>query len=66
MQDMLIETAQAMHSIQLSMSYSTAVTKLAMDAQETMGQAVTELMNAAAPAAPAPVIPAGQYIDTYA
>ena len=66
MQDMLSETAQAMQSIQLSMSYSTAVTKLAMDAQETMGQAVTELMNAAAPAAPLPVIPAGQYIDTYA
>ena len=66
MQDMLIETAQAMQSIQLSMSYSTAVTKLAKDAQETMGQAVTELMNAAAPAAPLPVIPAGQYIDTYA
>lgn len=63
MQDMLIETAQAMQSIQLSMSYSTAVTKLAMDAQETMGQAVTEMMKAV-PAAP--VIPAGQYIDTYA
>ncbi len=55
-----LETAQAMNSIQLSMSYATAVTELAMDTQELALKNITDLLPAA------PTIPLGQYIDTYA
>lgn len=55
-----LETTQAMNSIQLSMSYATAVTELAMDTQELALKNITDLLPAV------PTIPLGQYIDTYA
>lgn len=54
------ETTQAMNSIQLSMSYATSVTKLAMDTQELALKNITDMMPAA------PMMPLGQIIDTYA
>ncbi len=54
------ETTQAMNSIQLSMSYATSVTKLAMDTQELALKTITDMMPAA------PMMPLGQIIDTYA
>ena len=61
MQDMIIETAQAMNSLQLSMAYSVAVTDLAMDTTTDLAQqAVSQLMPSVAP------VPMGTFIDTYA
>lgn len=60
-QDIVLETAQAMNALQLSMSYSTAVTELAIDTQETTAQLVSQFSNN-----PPPVLPMGQIIDTYA
>ena len=61
MQNMIIETAQAMNSIQLAMAHSIAVTDLAMETTTEMAQlAVSQLMPAVAP------VPAGTFIDTYA
>lgn len=58
-QDIVLETAQAMNALQLSMSYTTAVTKLAMDAREAAAQMITCVKN---PPAAAPM----RIIDTYA
>ena len=61
MQDMIIETAQAMNSLQLSMAYSVAVTDLAMETTADLAQqAVSQMMPAVAP------VPVGTFIDTYA
>lgn len=61
--DVVLETAQAINALQLSMSYSTAVTELAMEAQETAVQALPQMLTEAnLPPAP----PLGQFIDTYA
>lgn len=58
MQNLIIETAQAMNSIQLSMAHSIAVTDLAMETTtELAQQVVNQLM---------PAVPAGSIIDTYA
>ena len=58
MQNMIIETAQAMNSIQLAMAHSVAVTDLALETTtELAQQAVAQLM---------PAVPAGSIIDTYA
>lgn len=62
MQDMIIETAQAMNSIQLSMAYSTAVTDLAMETTADLAQhAIAQLMPP-----PVAAVPMGTFIDTYA
>ena len=62
LQDAILDTVQAMNAMQLSMSHSIAVTKLAMDSQETAAeQLVQQMMPAVSPA-----FPVGQYIDTYA
>ena len=61
MQDMIIETAQAMNSLQLSMAYSVAVTDLAMDTTADLAQqAVSQIMPPIAP------VSMGAFIDTYA
>ena len=61
MQDMIIETAQAMNSLQLSMAYSVAVTDLAMDTTADLAQqAVSQMMPSIAP------VSMGAFIDTYA
>lgn len=61
MQDMIIETAQAMNSIQLAMAYSTAVTDLAMETTADLAQqAVSQLLPSISP------VPMGTFIDTYA
>lgn len=58
MQNMIIETTQAMNSIQLAMAHSVAVTDMALETTtELAQQAVAQLM---------PTVPAGTYIDTYA
>ena len=62
LQDAILDTVQAMNAMQLSMSHSIAVTKLAMDSQES---AAEQLIQQMMPAASSP-FPAGQYIDTYA
>ena len=59
-QDIVLETAQAMNALQLSMSYSTAVTEMTMDAQETAAQMIAQMKSTP------PVLPMGQIIDTYA
>ena len=62
LQDAILDTVQAMNAMQLSMSHSIAVTKLAMDSQESAAeQLIQQMMPVASPA-----FPAGQYIDTYA
>ena len=61
MQNMIIETAQAMNSIQLAMAHSIAVTDLAMETTADLAQqAVSQLMPSVAP------VPVGTFIDTYA
>ncbi|MBR2928020.1 MAG: hypothetical protein IKC24_02565 [Oscillospiraceae bacterium] len=61
MQNMIIETAQAMNSIQLAMAHSIAVTDLAMETTADLAQqAVSQMMPSVAP------VPAGTFIDTYA
>ena len=57
-QDVVLETAQAIHAMQLSMSYSNVVQKLSLDTQETVAQIVTQVMP--------PPVSAGHYIDTCA
>ncbi len=53
-----METIQAMQSMQISMSYSTAVTKMAMEVEELAVENITKMLP--------PPMPAGEYIDTYA
>ena len=54
-----LETYQAMQSLQLSMSYSTAVEKKVLDSQEQVAQLIEKMMP--------PVVPSQQHIiDTYA
>ncbi len=51
-----------MSSISFMTNYTIAVTKQAMDAQETIAQNAVEMLKEAAPQVPAK----GQYIDVYA
>ena len=51
-------TAMSLSAAKLSVDYSTAVTKKAMDSQEAAGQQLLEML----PVQP----PMGKYIDTYA
>lgn len=53
-----METIQAMQAMQISMSYSTAVTKMAMEVEEIAAANITKMLP--------PPMPAGKYIDTYA
>ena len=62
LQDAILDTVQAMNAMQLSMSHSIAVTKLAMDSQESAAEQMLQQMMPAV----SPSFPAGQYIDTYA
>lgn len=61
MQNMIIETAQAMNSIQLAMAHSIAVADLALETTTELAQQVVAQMQP--PVAP---VPAGSFIDTYA
>lgn len=62
MQNMIIETAQAMNSIQLAMAHSIAVTDLALETTAELAQQVVAQMQQP-PVAP---VPTGSFIDTYA
>ena len=62
LQDAILDTVQAMNAMQLSMSHSIAVTKLAMDSQESAAEQLIQQMIPST----SPSLPAGQYIDTYA
>lgn len=54
-----LETVQAMNAMQISMAYSTAVTKMAMDTQELAAETVQKMLP--------PVVSDQQHlIDTYA
>lgn len=61
LQDAILDTVQAMNAMQLSMSHSIAVTKLSMDSQEAAAEQFIQQMTPAAP-----LLNAGQFIDTYA
>lgn len=64
MQDMIIETSQAMNSIQFAMARSVAVTDLALDTVNDLAQqAIDQLLPAASSMPP---VPSGSIIDTYA
>ena len=58
--DIVLETTQAINALQLSMSYSVAVTDMALEAQESAAQMITQV------SAPPPTLPMGRFIDTYA
>ena len=61
MQNMIIETTQAMNSIQLAMAHSFAVADLTLETTaELAQQAVSQLLPPIAPG------PTGSFIDTYA
>ena len=60
-QNLIIETAQAMNSMQLAMAHSFAVADLTLETTaELAQQAVAQLLPPVAP------VPAGSFIDTYA
>lgn len=61
-QDIVVETAQAMNAMQLSMSYSVAVNQLSMEAQEATAQMISQITSPPPP----PSVSGGQLIDTYA
>lgn len=58
--DIVLETTQAINALQLSMSYSVAVADMALEAQESAAQMITQV------SAPPPALPMGRFIDTYA
>lgn len=59
-EEIVLETTQAMNALQLSMSYSAAVADMTLEAQETAAQMVSQMKTS-------PVVyPLGQLIDTYA
>lgn len=65
-QDVVIETAQAMNAMQLSMAYSTAMINKSMETQEMIAENMTQMLaNAAAPVS-LPAVDGGHIIDTYA
>ena len=57
---LVIETAMAMQAMQMSMSHSVSVTKMALEAQEVAAQAVQQMLP------PQITVPAGTLSDTYA
>lgn len=59
-EDIVLETTQAMNALQLSMSYSVAVNEMVMEAQESAAQMISHVNN------PPVILPMGQLIDTYA
>jgi len=59
-EDIVVETTQAMNALQLSMAYSTAVNDMALEAQEAAAQMISQVK------APPVTYPMGQVIDTYA
>ena len=54
-----LETVQAMNAMQMSMAYSTAVTKLGMETQEIAAQTIEKML-------PSPATFSDHIIDTYA
>ena len=54
-----LETVQAMNAMQMSMAYSTAVTKLGMETQELAAKTIEQML-------PPPVPDQHHIIDTYA
>ena len=63
MMESIAQTAQTMSAAQFSMAYATSVTKMSMDMQEIAADGLQKML-ASVPSAP--VMPKGQFIDTYA
>jgi non-homologous end joining protein Ku len=59
-EEIVLETTQAMNALQLSMAYSNAVHEMMLEAHEAAAQMISQVK------APPATYPMGQFIDTYA
>ena len=57
--EQIAQVAMELSAAQFSTAYATSVTKLGMEAQELALNTILDMM-------PAPALPKGKYIDTYA